>query len=262
VQRDIDLNLDLSRSRVYSEDRIVFRRKRFGFGRMATLTGSSVPSPHDSASDEELLFYMSMQAEEPALAQEAWNVFYGRHVGYLFGVCRKSYSSLGQAVVEEVVQQTFVKAYEGADTYDGAGLSGDEARRNVRGWLGKIARNVFVDTIRKQPLLLPLPEAGDSAAELDIIGRGAKWWDCGEPVESPRVRLLQEALETLSERELDILRITAMWFQPGQTQQRIPTADLQRLAASLQTTAVNMRQIRKRAIAKLKEYIESREKQE
>jgi RNA polymerase sigma factor (sigma-70 family) len=228
---------------------------------MASLKGSGVPSPHGGDSDEELLFYMAMREEDGALARTAWDEFYTRHVNYLYGACRKAFGCMGEEVVADVVQQSFVRVYENAGSFDGHGKTGEDARWRTRAWLGTIANRVFLDTVRKQPVLVPALNDPDGS-EADIISRGGKWWTCDDKVEdSPRIRLLEQGLTKLNEKEREVLCVTAFWYRPGAAQQRIPPADLQRLAASLQTTGENVRQIRKRALSKLRDFIESQEDQ-
>jgi DNA-directed RNA polymerase sigma subunit (sigma70/sigma32) len=73
------------------------------------------------------------------------------------------------------------------------------------------------------------------------------------------VKVIREALATLSERERHVLRVTADWYQPDRVHQRVSKSEMSALARQLQTTAVNIRQIRKRAIDKIRDYIRSHE---
>jgi DNA-directed RNA polymerase sigma subunit (sigma70/sigma32) len=67
-----------------------------------------------------------------------------------------------------------------------------------------------------------------------------------------RYEELEKAMGTLTEREQDVLRTTAMWYKPGQQQQRLPNSVMKALASTWNTSPDNIRQLRVRAIAKLK----------
>lgn len=75
---------------------------------------------------------------------------------------------------------------------------------------------------------------------------------------SPKLRLMREALDTLSERERDVLRVAALYFRPGEEHQRLPNEVAAELARRWETSGDNVRAIRSRAIKKLKGYLESR----
>jgi DNA-directed RNA polymerase sigma subunit (sigma70/sigma32) len=75
---------------------------------------------------------------------------------------------------------------------------------------------------------------------------------------SPKLRLLREALDTLTERERDVLRVAALYFRPGEEHQRLPNEVSAELARRWDTTNENLRAIRSRAAKKLKQYLEVR----
>ncbi len=222
---------------------------------MGTAQSPKPSSRFGADNDEELLVYMSLRSEDPAAAEEAWAEFYNRHLGYVFAHCKKAYSTvLGDLGVSDLVQETFVRAFERAETFKSRGSTdGDAIRRRVRGWLGRIANRLFLDTFRG-PAETTLPEsdriAATSPEDVD---------DCELDQATPRVKLIREALATLTERERHVLRVTADWYQADRVHQRVSKAEMTTLAGQLQTTAVNIRQIRKRAIDKIRDYIGSHE---
>ncbi|MEO5728227.1 MAG: sigma factor-like helix-turn-helix DNA-binding protein, partial [Byssovorax sp.] len=71
---------------------------------------------------------------------------------------------------------------------------------------------------------------------------------------SPAVRRMSEALDQLSERERDVLRVSALHYRAGE-HQRLPNADSAELAGRWGTTNDNIRAIRVRAMKKLKELL-------
>ncbi|WP_043824687.1 sigma-70 family RNA polymerase sigma factor [Rhodococcus opacus] len=84
---------------------------------------------------------------------------YDDHAGELFALAYRSLGDRGRA--EEVVQETFLRAWRGADRYD-------PRRSTVRTWLYAICRNVVIDASRArasrpqladtEPPDVPVPE--------------------------------------------------------------------------------------------------------
>ena len=83
--------------------------------------------------------------------------FYDRHSRLVFSVIRRILSS--QSDAEDVLQETFVRVWSRADTYD-ASLGSPIT------WLTRIARNRAVDRIRtrrtRADVDAPLPDTGES----------------------------------------------------------------------------------------------------
>jgi len=71
-------------------------------------------------------------------------------------------------------------------------------------------------------------------------------------------QLLDEAIDSLSEREQIVLRTTFQYYQPGKQNQHLPHDVVEDLAESLKTTSDNVRQIRSRALRKINQYIKSK----
>jgi|WetSurMetagenome_2_1015567.scaffolds.fasta_scaffold190439_2 RNA polymerase sigma factor (sigma-70 family) len=227
---------------------------------MASLKGSDVPTLFINDSDEELLFFMAMKDEDPSAAEQAWAEFYSRHAEYLYGTCLCAHGrTLGESGAEDLVQNTFIRACEKANTFHPSDQKGNPnfERAHVRAWLGKIAENLLRDTFRRSVTLVLV--ADDELEVEDSRDDLSESSEAGEPENKPsKSRLLAEALLQLTDREQDILRLTGLWYCPGK-ELRIPSGELQKLASTYNTTPVTIRQIRKRAIEKVKTYVESKE---
>lgn len=206
--------------------------------------------PESGFADEtcaDLLLYMSMSADDAGAARAAWEEFYRRHVEYLYYVCLRAYGPLlgGPAGASDLVAETFRRAYEHADKFDGGGLTGEVLRRRVRAWLGRIAQRLAQTALRgrgKLPMRFLEHQAWQQVAERT---RPA------EP-DPQRVQRVREALGALSEREQMVLRVTFQWYQADKTHQRLPNDVSADLAAALETTGENIRQIRRRALRKVR----------
>ena len=198
------------------------------------------------ALDSELLSQMAAAHANEGCAANAWEEFYRRHYDYLLNACRHTYSrQIGDGRVPEVVQDTFVKAFRNASTFRPSPEQlAEENRWHVRAWLGSILKNTVRDLYREEPHEV-FAEDIELFPDPDQSGN-----DAGE--ESPPIGPVEEAFMELEERELEVLRETMLWHSPGARQQRMPSKALAALATGLNTTTANIRQIRSRAIAKLK----------
>lgn len=205
---------------------------------------SAVPSnpraPDWSAwTDDHLLVRMAMG--EPDAQRAAWGEFYRRHEAYLRFVCRRAYEgTLRPGLVDDLVHDTLVRAYERAITYDAQQSTPDDSRRRARAWLGGIAANLFRSALRRTP----------SYAGLESVEEMAAPEPDGSPP-SPRKQALDEALASLSEREQAVLRVTFLHARPGEGHQRLPNAVSTALADELGISPAGVRKIRQRALSKL-----------
>ncbi|MEZ4219812.1 MAG: sigma-70 family RNA polymerase sigma factor [Polyangiaceae bacterium] len=180
-------------------------------------------------------------------ARPAAGEFYGRHVRYLYGALLKRQRRLLDVAAmsaEDLVQDTFRRAFERAHTFKpDAELDQERKRRRARAWLGRIAHNLLADQLRglhevsASPYLEQVPS--DEREEA--------------PPSTPEVKLMRQALETLSEREQDVLRVTALYQHAG-SHQRLPNDVSQNLARRWGTSNENVRAIRSRALKKVKNY--------
>jgi len=201
--------------------------------------------------DADLLVYMTMGRDDPAAASAAWEAFYRRHVRYLYAVCLRAYGGMlgGPDAAGDLVAETFRRAYEHAGTFDAGGIAdADRLRRRVRAWLGRIAQRLFQSALRGGRRLPTVRLAQE------------KWQDVAAPPapsggDPQRVAQVREALGSLSPREQMVIRVTFQWYQADRAHQRLPNDVAADLAAALHTTPENLRQIRRRALKKIKAYL-------
>ena len=202
--------------------------------------------------DAELLLLMSNGGAQSATA---WNEFYNRHVEYVHAVCKRAFLPiLRPEQIEELVQDTFIRAYQKANTFTSpAALDTAGQRKAVRAWLGAIGESIAHDYFRNQPMV---DFVDDEALETYAVQPAND--DSDDPA-SERLDLFEVAWATLTGREQQVLRTTAFWSKPGAKNQRLPNKVMEDLVADLNTTRANIRQIRKRAVAKIREYMERHE---
>lgn len=224
------------------------------------------------ATDGELFARM---AELGSTAKEAWAEFYQRYVGdFRKLVCR--IRGLPQAGVDELIQETMIQAYKAAHTFRDGDISDAEvARRRTLAWLGRIAHNLHWSMLRQQRgvLIGNLPQHnGEDDSQLSTKGRRLSLGELHREIKdaegvvldggndehiSLRKRLLREALDSLTDRERDILIATFDHHERGQKQQRLPNAVVKEICETYNISHAYLRQLRKRALEKIEQYVDA-----
>ena len=216
---------------------------------MATGPAGQAASMTDE-SDANLLVYMTMRDEDLDGARAAWGEFYRRHAPYLAAVCQRAYGRLlsGPSGAADLVAETFRKAFLRAETFTLTEDSDDVQRLRIRAWLGVIARRLMLSILRSR---------GRSQAMVAL----EEWH---QPARSDEAELnasavarVREALETLPDRQQHILRVTMQYYDPSSGTGRLPGEVLADLAKTLNTTPENIRQLRRRALMRLREVLSS-----
>lgn len=202
-------------------------------------------SPAEST-DAELLASVARGDRDPARSRDAQAQFYERHVRYLYGALRKRRQLLELAgeSAEDLVQETFQRAFERAHTFrDAPEFDADRQRQRTRAWLGRVAHSLLVDKLRDEPARADSPYLERLGVEDDAESAVAV---------APALERVVQALGSMSEREQDILRVTALYYRAGHDSQRLPNRVSEELAERWQTTNDNIRAIRSRALKRLK----------
>lgn len=206
----------------------------------------------DDDSDQLLLARAAAATADAVGARRAQARFYERHVRYLYGVLKRREAVLRRVAgiaVDDLVQDTFQRAFQYGATFQTDGITDSERLRlRTRAWLGRIAQNLVAAALKGQVEV--------SASPFIERASGADP-DEQEPPSTREVRAMRKALEDLSEREQDVLRVTALYQRVGDEHQRLPNEVSAELAARWGTSSENIRAIRSRAFKKLKSQLEA-----
>jgi len=208
-----------------------------------------VPDPEENSSDAELFAtIVGGSAEAVRAAQRA---LYRRHLRYLYGVVHRRRDKLVRLAglsVDDVVQDTFQRAFDRAGSFrPEPDLDDDRQRRRTRAWLGRIAQNLLVDAFRRNREISATPYLERVSVEAP---------DDEAPRSEPQLAALRAAMATLSDREQDVLRVTALYHK-AEGHNRLPNDVSAELAARWNTTNENLRAIRSRAMKKLRKAMEA-----
>lgn len=196
---------------------------------------------YENESDADLLLWMSVR-DDPK-SRTACEAFYRRHALEVFQRTRRAYRQRlgGDQGVEDLVAVTFQQACQRAHTFEPKSEDPKIQGRQVVAWLCRIAKNLFLNMLREQAKLptVPIPE--------DLPEPSYS----GSEHSSDRLAVAKAVLEhDLDERERTVLLETAEWMDDQSGQSRMPKGVAKNLAARLQTTVDNVRQIRLRALKK------------
>jgi len=211
--------------------------------------------PSDDIPDFELIRRMAEQGADFPGARDAWGHFYVRHHGFLLRVCMHSYGYLLYVNgVKDLVQDTFLKAFNGAATFDHAECCETALQeRKCRGWLFRIATNLLRDRFRGQSEV-PVVDEDD----VEQVGGSASEASDDPQEQAPqgdRRALLESGLTQLSDAEQTILRATMLWWDGSRKHQRMPNDAMQQLSRQTGKSPENIRQIRLRALKKLEKHM-------
>jgi RNA polymerase sigma factor (sigma-70 family) len=201
-------------------------------------------SDNGQLSDADLLQRMARRDNE------AWRKFHARHAVYVYtaikGICG---GLIAAQDIEDLVAETMIRAYERAHQFDANGMTDHEAlRRLVRGWLGAIAKNLWKSWLRRS-----------SSHESSIDFHELNAWptkptqDC---LDSIITKFARQAIEALDPREQEVIRLTFQWYDPTKAHQRIPPEVIEDLASHLGITSEHIRQLRARAIKRIRDYLD------
>lgn len=176
---------------------------------------------------------------------KAWDAFgkiYQRYNEALWTLCLNVCGNNGYA--DNVFGATWKKVWN-SPLYDY-----NEHKVNFMTWLSAVAKRAWLDIKLKAVL--------GSDAEMPEPSEGAKEYEFEEYAEEelPTIHeaMLENALHQLTEKEYDVL-MTYIEYDTDK-KRHVPDSIINALTVKYQTTAVNLRQIKCRALKKVKDYIE------
>lgn len=216
--------------------------------------------------DGVLLYYMSCREceAERQLSDRAAVEFNRRYARALFGRCRRICKTLGVAedFALDLVSYTFIKAVENADRFVDVPDSPAPSRRTL-GWLGTVARNLLVDSLRnpKRPGSIT---GGNTEVRLEDYSDAefaALLCDGKSLARDLRtIELVRQALPTLDDRARAILGQTVLQRQISPNGSYMYRGSAIALAERFNTTRENIRRIRRQGIRTLVKYVQEHSK--
>jgi RNA polymerase sigma factor (sigma-70 family) len=209
--------------------------------------------PTGGVPDFELIRRMADNACDPVRAREAWGHLYVRHHQFLSRILVSAFGDAAKrGSLDEAVQDSFMKAFHSASTFDcDVPDDPDRQQKKARAWLARILENLLRDRFRAHEEVSLL---NDVDVE-DLCAAPVSDVSDPDPPESDRLKLLESGMTLLSEVERTILLSTAFWSRTGEQHQRMPHEAMTELSRITGKSPDNVRQIRSRALKKLKQHI-------
>lgn len=197
---------------------------------------------------EDLLLNISFKEEEKVLAEESFSKIYKEYSQYLMNVIVSNLKGMGiydEDLAQAVLNNTFLTVYEKPLKFSVP--SGAENDKCFKGWISRISRNELLSQI--QQVTSKEKRFGDlNLQEADLELEDVE----NDFFESVNHKLLKDALNTLSERDREILLAHYLYHEEGKY---MPSDALDRLCLIFSTTKPNIRQIKGRCEKKIIEYI-------
>lgn len=200
----------------------------------------------------DLFLAMAMKEEDRQNAEKAFTEFYNRYKNFLFTVIKKackSWEMYGEELIETVFENTFLTVFDKAETFlklDDIPFERQEKR--MKSWLSQIAKNEMLQLLRQYKIDKDKIEYADDLSFIERIESET------EELISDDILLAEKALQTLSERDRNIL-VTYLMYEDGN--KKLPSIEIQKLADMWGVLPDNMRQIKKRSLAKLEIFIKT-----
>lgn len=210
--------------------------------------------------EDGLVTYMALQDVDLDLAQRACEELYRRHARTMVGYCINHRKETYGRDAQDLVDETFLRAFRHAGTYRSkAGLDANARCRHVLAWLFRILDNAYLDS-RKGEMLEPMVR--DDREETDGLLKMA-----AEPEERPdagrvspeRRNLVLRFLDALDGVDKAILIATAESWSPTAAQTVLPRHIRRSLCEEFGLTENSLRVRRFRVLEKLRLFISEEE---
>ena len=200
----------------------------------------------------EMFLSMALKEDNRPDAEKTFSVFYNRYKNYLYTIVKKackSWEMYGDELVEAVFENTFLTVYAKAESFMVIeDIPFERQEKRMKSWLCKIAKNEMLQLLQQFKIDKDKIEYTDDLSFLENINEEIL------PQATSDYMLAEKALQTLSERDRNIL-VTYLMFEDGN--KKLPSTEIQRLSDMWNIHPDNMRQIKKRSLAKTELYIKS-----
>lgn len=195
---------------------------------------------------EDILLQLSDKAEQERDAVAAFNLLYRGYSKFLSSVISAALRNCGiydEHVVNTVLNNTFLIIYEKPLFFSFPPEAVDDKR--FKAWLATVARNElkrllmeYYSTTVSLALVACEPVADSEELPEDVF-------------EGVNFKILNDALNTLSERDKDILMTLYLFYEEGK---KTPSDVLNMICKMHDTTNQNIRKIKERGEKKIAEY--------
>lgn len=197
---------------------------------------------------EDLLLNISYKEEEKVLAEGSFSLIYREYSQYLMNVIVSNLKGMGiydEELAQAVLNNTFLTVYEKPLKFSVPSDAEDD--KCFKGWISRISRNELLSQIQQ------VTSKEKRFSDLNLQDVNLELEDIeNDFFESVNHKLLKDALNTLGERDREILLAHYLYYEEGKN---MPSDVLDKLCLIYSTTKPNIRQIRKRSEGKIIAYM-------
>lgn len=187
--------------------------------------------------DEDLIKLIKINNDKDSpIAMSALGKLYERYSKHLMILCERT--TMNTSYADEVFQETWRRVYKYASYTSKSG--------KFFTWLSKIAKNVYLSIREKQLDIVNIEK-------FDYNNISEKE-EADTALPSLDQKLVEEAINKLSPQSKDVL-LTYMQYAPSRND-HLPKDQIEILKNKYNTTSVNLRKIKSRAVQSIKDYIE------
>lgn len=197
---------------------------------------------------QDILLSFAYKENDTKKAHEAFVIVYRTFSKTVFSVAKKKLKDLriyDEEFMNTVVNNTFLKIYENPNLEFTVNAN-SSVISSFEAYLVTILKNEIYNVLRKEEIRVPLvlkadlPDGLFNDAQIETKNS-----------ESENTKLLNEVLNTMSERDRGILLALYNYHEEGK---KTPSDVLDVLAATYGTSRVNIRKIKQRGEEKIKEF--------
>lgn len=204
----------------------------------------------------------------PTKSELALNEFYCRYKSYLLKVCRNCCRNFDSSdlLADDIFQNTLLKVLSKSHTFKLQNPSETtNISKEIKVWLSRIAKNELVNFLRKNPDEKTLSDPFRiKSIELEYRIPLDYESDISESQEEKpttiQKEMLDKGLSVLSEREMYVLMVYMQFFDFAEPNRHLPDDLLNGICNKFNITPDNARQIKGRALKKMKKIIDELKK--
>jgi RNA polymerase sigma factor (sigma-70 family) len=194
---------------------------------------------------------------DESLSHQAFEEFYNRFKDFVLQICRRSCAAFDNSsqLADDIFQQTFLKVLHKAHTFQKRTAPGKEIyTAEIKSWLSKIARNELINFLRKNPDEKSLTISNRiRSQELENISFDPNKINT-DHLQPPTIQqqVLDKGLSILTEDEKLVLMTYMLYYNKQAPNNHLPDEIIKSLTDKLGVKAASLRQIKSRALQKIK----------
>jgi RNA polymerase sigma factor (sigma-70 family) len=199
---------------------------------------------------EDVLLIISFKAEDEKSALDSFNLLYKEYSKLLMAIVKKNLKDMGiydEQLLNSVINNVFFKLYEKPLSFSVPKNANNDSC--FKSWLSVVALNELKSLLKQylsNETSLNLVDTDNIIESIDVPE---------EILESINSKLLIEALNTLSQRDREILLTLYLYYEEGK---KTPTEVLNQIARLHNTTKPNIRKIKERCEKKIIDFFSAK----